>query len=168
MLGALLQSAFRPHVLLSLMSQKQPVAAAFIPVIYRTSWLVMGICQSNSIQHQPSNTPSSPQIISPASAAAVSPQTDCIVEADKVKLRNMTCVLTSRRACARVVPLWPELTCSTCPAHADSTPLTRSLRLLQERIRVQKSIHDAARDGEVALVQDRLSVSPACMNDSDE
>jgi len=93
-----------------------------------------------------------------------------IVEAAKVTLRCTThCLLCcyaprvhfsvernrSFPTCARAppAPLLPTACCSPAPS-----------LLLQERIRGQRDIRDAASRGDIALVQDHLLADPACVN----
>ena len=44
-------------------------------------------------------------------------------------------------------------------------PLIRPFRSLQKRIRGRKNIHDAAKEGDAALVQDHLVAAPARVNE---
>jgi hypothetical protein len=91
-----------------------------------------------------------------------------VVEAAKVTLPcNAACfaithrdfVLLSSAAAALPFVHAPCATAADC-----SKLLTRPLLFLQERIRGQSDIRDAASRGDIALVQDHLLADPACVN----
>ena len=82
------------------------------------------------------------------------------VEGAKVTLRP------ARALCLRAAALPCVRACLLCASvAADCILLTRPSRYLQQRILGRWRIDDAARAGDVALVQDHLLANPACVND---